>query len=48
MVKLILLRPYGMLTEGDSMEVTAGVAEQLIKRKVARKATEKDEKRRSK
>lgn len=44
MVKLILLRPYGMLAEGALMDVTAGVAEQLINRKIARKATDKEEK----
>ena len=38
MKKLILLQPYGMLAKGDPMEVTAGVAEQLIRRGIAREA----------
>lgn len=36
MVKVILERPYGLLTAGATMTVTRGVAEQLIKRKIAR------------
>jgi hypothetical protein len=44
MKKLILLQPYGLLAKGDPMTVTAGVAEQLIRRGVARAADEQDEK----
>lgn len=45
MVKVILLRPYGLLKEGDPMEVSKGVAEQLIKRQVARAAEDAEGKR---
>lgn len=44
MKKLILLQPYGLLSKGDPMTVTAGVAEQLIKRGIAREAADSDEK----
>ncbi|HEV2863039.1 MAG TPA: hypothetical protein VGX48_18635 [Pyrinomonadaceae bacterium] len=42
MVKVILERPYNRLKEGDAMTVTRGVAEQLIKRKIARPAEDGD------
>ncbi|HEV2862852.1 MAG TPA: hypothetical protein VGX48_17685 [Pyrinomonadaceae bacterium] len=45
MVKVILERPYGLLAKGDTMEVTRGVAEQLITRGIARAADDADGKR---
>lgn len=37
-MKIILSQPYGLLAKGDQMSVTHGVAEQLIKRGIARAA----------
>lgn len=48
MVKLILLKSYGLLSKGDEMTVTRGVAEQLIKREVARPAEEGEGERKGK
>lgn len=45
MTKLILLQHYGLLGPGDPMEVTAGVAQLLIARGIAREAGKKEEKR---
>lgn len=50
MKTLILLQPYGLLGKGDEMTVTAGVAELLIRRQIARekKDGEKKDSKRSK
>ena len=39
-MKLVLLKPYGLLPAGSEMDVNESVGEQLIRRKYARQSDE--------
>lgn len=41
-MKIILDKPYNMLAVGDEMDVSAGIAQELIKRKVAHTKNDPD------